>query len=106
MRERALGWRGIDSGMVGEQQVRVYASPETHSSIDKAIRIAGIGQQHLVKVPTDGSWALDSEALRRAIDADRAARRLARPTACSRPSKWHESTISTSTSMPRGLVPR
>ena len=73
MRERALGWRGIDSGMAGEQQVRVYASPETHSSIDKAIRIAGIGQQHLVKVPTDGSWALDSEALRRAIDTDRAA---------------------------------
>ena len=73
MRERALGWRGIDAGMAGEKQVRVYASPETHSSVDKAIRIAGIGQQHLVKVPTDGSWALDSEALRRAIEADRAA---------------------------------
>lgn len=72
MRERALGWRGIDSGMAGEKQLRVYASPETHSSIDKAVRIAGIGQQNLVKVPTDGSWALDPEALRRAIDTDKA----------------------------------
>jgi len=73
MRERALDWRGNDSGMVGEKQLRVYASPETHSSIDKAIRIAGIGQRHLVKIPTDGSWALDPVALRRAIDADLAA---------------------------------
>ena len=57
MRERALDWQGNDSGMAGEKQLRVYASPETHSSIDKSIRIAGIGQQHLVKVPTDGAWA-------------------------------------------------
>ena len=59
--------------MAGEKPLRVYASPETHSSIDKAVRIAGIGQQHLVKVPTDGSWALDPEALRAAIEADLAA---------------------------------
>ena len=73
MREHALGWRGTDSGMAGEQQLRIYASPETHSSIDKAVRIAGIGQRNLVKVPTDGSGALDPEALRVAIDDDRAA---------------------------------
>ena len=27
MRERALGWRGNDSGVTGEKQLRVYASP-------------------------------------------------------------------------------
>lgn len=73
MRERALDWRGNDTGTAGEKQLRVYASPETHSSIDKAVRIAGIGQQHLVKVPTDRFSALDAEALRRAIVTDRAA---------------------------------
>ncbi len=73
MRERALNWQGIDSGMAGEKQLRVYASPETHSSIDKSIRIAGIGQQHLVKVATDGAWALDAGLLDQAIEADRAA---------------------------------
>ena len=67
MRERALGWRGIDSGVAGEPQLRVYASPENHSSIDKAIRLAGIGQQNLVKLPTDGSWALQPEALAHAM---------------------------------------
>ena len=73
MRERALNWRGIDSGLVAEKQLRIYASPETHSSIDKAVRISGIGQRNLVKVPTDGSGALDPVALRAAIDDDRAA---------------------------------
>ncbi|MEE8367510.1 MAG: pyridoxal-dependent decarboxylase [Thermoanaerobaculia bacterium] len=72
MRERALAWRGNESGTAGERQLRVYASPQTHSSIDKSIRIAGIGQQHLVKVPTDDSWSLDAEALRQAIASDRA----------------------------------
>jgi aromatic-L-amino-acid decarboxylase len=76
MRERALGFRGIESGLASEPPLRVYASPENHSSIDKAVRLAGIGQRNLVKVPTDGSWALDSEALAGAVAADRAAGRL------------------------------
>ncbi|MDE3258509.1 MAG: pyridoxal-dependent decarboxylase [Gemmatimonadota bacterium] len=71
MRERALSWRGIDSGMTGEKRLRIYASPETHSSIDKSIRIAGIGQRNLVKVPTDEFGALDPAALRTAIADDR-----------------------------------
>ena len=73
MRERALNWRGIDSGMTGEKRLRIYASPETHSSIDKSIRIAGIGQRNLVKAPTDGSGALDPAPLREAIADDREA---------------------------------
>lgn len=73
MRERALGWRGIESGTAGEQQLRIYASAQNHSSIDKAVRLAGIGQKHLVKVPTDSDYSLDAEALRRAIAYDRAA---------------------------------
>lgn len=73
MRERAIAWRGLDSGLTGEEPLRIYASDQTHSSIDKAVRIAGIGQQNLVKVATDQTWALDPDALRRAIAADRAA---------------------------------
>ncbi len=76
MRERALDWRGNQRGLAGERRLRVYASPETHSSVDKAVRIAGIGQDNLVKVPTDGSWALDPEALDAAIRADRDAGHL------------------------------
>ncbi len=73
MREKALNWRGNSKGLAGEKPVRVYASTRTHTSIDKAIWIAGIGQENLVKIPTDVSFAMDVDALRAAVHADRAA---------------------------------
>jgi aromatic-L-amino-acid decarboxylase len=53
--------------------VRLYASDQTHSSIDKAAWIAGIGQDNLVKVPTDGPMrSMRADALETAVAADRA----------------------------------
>ncbi|WP_374643876.1 aspartate aminotransferase family protein [Tabrizicola sp.] len=73
MRERALGWKGLEEGLSGGPVLRFYASAETHSSVDKAIRVAGIGQRNLVKVATDGARAMTGAALRAAIRADREA---------------------------------
>lgn len=73
MRERSMDWRGIRSGVAGETPPRVYASAQTHSSIDKACWVAGIGQDNLVKIETDEHWAMKPDALRAAIKADRAA---------------------------------
>jgi len=53
--------------------LRVYASAETHSSVDKAIRVAGIGQRNLVKVAVDADRSMTGAALQAAIRADRAA---------------------------------
>jgi len=76
MRERALGWRGNEAGLSGAPPLRLYAGDQAHSSIDKAARIAGIGQENLVKLSTDGAGAFDPAALSSAVDADRAAGRL------------------------------
>jgi len=73
MRERALGWRGLEDGLSGGPVLRFYASAETHSSVDKAIRVAGIGQRNLVKVAVDADRAMTGETLRAAIVADRVA---------------------------------
>lgn len=73
MRERALDWRGLEDGLTGGPVLRFYASAETHSSVDKAIRVAGIGQRNLVKVAVDESRGMTGEALRAAIRADREA---------------------------------
>jgi aromatic-L-amino-acid decarboxylase len=74
MRERALGFAGNKQGLAAHPKLRIYASDQTHSSIDKAVWIAGIGQDNLVKIPTAGSArAMDSAALEAAIAADRAA---------------------------------
>jgi len=73
MRERALGYAGNKSGLAAHPQVRLYASDQTHSSIDKAAWIAGIGQDNLVKVPTDGPMrAMRADALEAAVVGDRA----------------------------------
>lgn len=76
MRERALGWAGLAEGLAGAPRLRIYASAETHSSVDKAVRVAGIGQENLVKVPTDTTHAMKPGALLGAIRADRAAGHL------------------------------
>ncbi len=72
MRERALGWKGLEEGLSGQPRLRIYASAQTHSSIDKAVRLAGIGQANLVKIDTDDDYAMRADALREAIAADRA----------------------------------
>ncbi|MGO4914696.1 pyridoxal phosphate-dependent decarboxylase family protein [Pseudogemmobacter sp. W21_MBD1_M6] len=73
MRERALDWRGNLQGLSDQPRLRLYASAETHSSVDKAARIAGIGQDNLVKVQTRADHAMDPDALAAAIVADQAA---------------------------------
>jgi aromatic-L-amino-acid decarboxylase len=56
-----------------EKALRIYASDQAHSSIDKAVKIAGFGLANLVRVPTDSDFAMDPIALRSAILADLAA---------------------------------
>ncbi len=75
MRETTLGFTGNTDGLFGMAPLRVYASSRTHSSIDKAMWVAGLGQNNLVKIPThnDGNFAMDADALRKAIHADREA---------------------------------
>ena len=72
MREKALGWKGLEDGLAGQPRLRLYCSAETHSSVDKAARVAGIGQANLVKVPTDASHAMNVARLQRLITEDRA----------------------------------
>ena len=73
MRERALDWRGNTRGLAAGPVLRLYASAQTHSSVDKAARVAGLGQDNLVKVATDGDHAMCPQALAAAIREDRAA---------------------------------
>ncbi len=70
MREQALDWAGLTEGLSSQPRLRLYASAQTHSSVDKAVRIAGIGQSNLVKIPTDTTLSMRPEALSAAIEAD------------------------------------
>jgi len=70
MRDRATDWNSIHDGITGQKPIRIYASAQTHSSIDKSVRLAGIGQNNLVKIPTDADYAMDPVALDAAIKQD------------------------------------
>jgi aromatic-L-amino-acid decarboxylase len=72
---------GIDAaaqGLTGRPDLpalRVYASAEAHSSIEKACMTLGLGREGLVRVAVDDAFAMRPDALAAAIAADRAAGR-------------------------------
>ncbi len=71
-RERATDWTVNQSG-AGTRRMTAYTSVEAHSSVEKAMMIAGLGRQFLRLIPVDGQQGMDVSALRAAIEADRRA---------------------------------
>ena len=55
MREKALAWSGNSAGLAGQPQLRIYCSSQNHSSVDKAVRMSGIGEDNLVRIAHEGS---------------------------------------------------
>ncbi len=70
-RERATGLRSNESGCDG--RLVAYASTQAHSSIEKAVKIAGIGRTNLRLIEVDEAFAMRPEPLAEAIARDRAA---------------------------------
>ena len=63
-------------GLAGRQELsplRVYASEQAHSSIDKAAIMLGLGQDGVRRIPTDERFRMRVEALNRAVEDDRSA---------------------------------
>src|SRR5262249_13053409 len=60
------------SGLAAGPRLRLYASDQAHSSIDKAAIVLGVGLDNVVKVASDGEFRMDPAALERAVAADRA----------------------------------
>src|SRR5688572_26590153 len=70
-RERATAGRTNREGCDG--RLVAYASTQTHSSVAKGIKIAGVGADHLRMIAVDRDFAMRPDDLARSIDADRAA---------------------------------
>ncbi|MBK7132056.1 MAG: aminotransferase class I/II-fold pyridoxal phosphate-dependent enzyme [Bacteroidales bacterium] len=50
--------------------LRVYCSDQTHSSVEKAVKISGIGRKNLIKVPVRDDFSMNTEKLEEAITED------------------------------------
>ena len=69
-RERASGYTLNDQGYTGKEKFRIYCSTETHSSVDKAVKIAGLGRGNLRKIGVDSTFAMDPVSLEQQIVQD------------------------------------
>ncbi len=67
-RERATGLTSNARGC--RQPLSAYTSSQAHSSLEKAVRIAGLGSEQLRLVGVDAAWAMSPAALERQIEAD------------------------------------
>lgn len=67
---------GFDVGTEGvhasPQRLTLYGSRETHSSIQKAVEMLGLGSDSLRQIPVDADYKIDIQALLAAISSDRA----------------------------------
>jgi aromatic-L-amino-acid/L-tryptophan decarboxylase len=70
-RERASGFSaGVQGLSRTGTQLTVYASTEAHSSVDKAVKLAGYGLDQLRRIPVQHAYAMQPEALDEAIRRD------------------------------------
>jgi aromatic-L-amino-acid decarboxylase len=68
-REKLTSYQINESGF-DRTVYRIYCSAETHSSIEKGARIAGIGKRNVIKVKTDDRFRMEVNSLRQAIATD------------------------------------
>ncbi len=78
-REQATDWQANEIGLAAlgakGTELVVYCSTEAHSSIEKGLKVAGLGRRNLRRIETGEDFAMRPEALAAAITEDRAAGR-------------------------------
>lgn len=72
-REQATAGRTNRTGADGS--LVAYTSPQAHSSVEKGVRIAGLGSENLRLIEVDRNYAMRPDRLVEAIAADKAAGR-------------------------------
>ena len=72
-RERASSFAINETGTTDVGTVTAYCSAEAHLSVEKAVKIAGIGRANLRRIPVGDDFAMVPDVLAGAIEADVAA---------------------------------
>jgi glutamate/tyrosine decarboxylase-like PLP-dependent enzyme len=63
------GWDVEQRGLMGAPRIHVVASEERHATINRSLRLLGIGAGAVQLVPADPNGAIDPQALARVLDA-------------------------------------
>jgi aromatic-L-amino-acid decarboxylase len=70
-REKKTGFHINDEGAENTGILRIYCSDQAHSSVEKAVKISGIGRKNLVKIPVKNDFSMDALKLREAVESDK-----------------------------------
>jgi aromatic-L-amino-acid decarboxylase len=70
-REQTTRFLSNIEGMEKTGVLKVYCSEQTHSSVEKGVKISGIGKKNLVKIPVKDDFSMDPEKLEEAIIHDK-----------------------------------
>ena len=70
-RERATKFQSNKTGI--QQKLVAYISTQTHSSLEKAIKIVGVGSENLRMIEVDEKFAMRTDLLEEQIQKDKAA---------------------------------
>ncbi len=73
-RERATSYSSNEHGC--DARLVAYTSNQAHSSVEKAVKIAGIGRENLRLVDVDEGFAMQADHLAQLIEADRQTGRI------------------------------
>lgn len=69
-RERATQFVSNNEGLQDAGRLRIYASAQAHSSVEKGAGVAGFGRKNLVRIPVRDDYSIDPESLEKAIEND------------------------------------
>jgi len=69
-REKYSDYQINEKGIHHQKSFRVYCTSETHSSLEKAVKITGLGKKNLIRVDVDDQFRMRPEALEQAIETD------------------------------------
>jgi len=70
-REKATNFSANIDGVEKSGVLKVYCSGQTHSSVEKAVKISGIGSKNLVKISVRDDFSMDPQKLKTAIIRDK-----------------------------------
>jgi glutamate/tyrosine decarboxylase-like PLP-dependent enzyme len=62
-----VGWDVNERGLIGAPAIHVLVGAERHATVDRALRLIGIGAASIVAVPADGQGRMLPDALRHTV---------------------------------------
>jgi len=64
------GWDIEERGLYGAPPIRILSSAQRHGSFERAVRLLGLGREHVICLTSDDQDRLEPAALQKALDDD------------------------------------